>query len=130
MRDIIDRQIFVISVNMFNFNTSGVSSQVNLPMNLRFSAKHISYNSAIPPNQAIADINDVGQIWCNITNDNLIGSFTNNGANLIPVNVTLDNHFSLSNSGFPEIEPTPVMLFVPIASAPDIVSPAFKTRSC
>ncbi len=104
MREIIDRQTFLISVNMFNFNTgvNRVSSQVNLPMNLRFAAdelvlKHISYNSAIPPNQATADINDMVQIWCNITNDNLIGSFTNSGPNSLPVNVTLNNHFTISN---------------------------------
>jgi len=49
---------------------------------MRFSAdelivKNITYNRAIPPNQASQDIADIVQIWCNITNDGLIGSFPN-----------------------------------------------------
>ena len=73
MKEITDRQTFVISVNLFTFLTvAGVEtkSQVQLPMNLRFAAeeviiKNLNYCAAITPNAAILDISDIVQIWCN-----------------------------------------------------------------
>ena len=70
--NIIQRQTFVISVN---FATA--PSELVIPMALRFVAdelvlKSINYNVA-----AAVDVSDVIQIWCNITEDGLIGSFPN-----------------------------------------------------
>ena len=45
MKEITDRQTFVISVNLFTFLTTGAGvetkSQVQLPMNLRFAAEEV-----------------------------------------------------------------------------------------
>ena len=106
MSNVIDRQTVVISVNMFTFKTVGVvetKSEVSLPMNLRFAAdelvvKNISYNGAISPNQATTDIQDVVQIWCDKTNDGIIGSFPNAGSARIPSFYHINNHFRLNNS--------------------------------
>lgn len=77
MNQIIDRQTFIFSVNL---NVVG-NEVIKTPVNLRFAAdelilKSISYNV----NPTNADAANVTQIWCNITNDNLIGSFPNNAA--------------------------------------------------
>ena len=61
MKEVIDRQTFVISVNLYTFNTIlevETKSQVQLPMNLRFAAeeviiKNITYCGAITPNAAL-----------------------------------------------------------------------------
>ncbi len=94
MHNIIDRQTFVISINLFTF-TGLVAAQVSLPMNLRFAAdelilKSISYRPVTGTN----DVDDSVQIWCNITNDGLIGSFSNTN------NFTYhhDEHFRISNN--------------------------------
>ncbi len=97
MNNIIDRQTFIISINCLNFATVGpieTKSQIQLPMNLRFAAdelilKSINYN--VPVN---TDISDIVQIWCNITNDGLIGSFPND----IAVYQQHNEHFTISNS--------------------------------
>jgi hypothetical protein len=80
MSNIIDTQTIVLSVN---FNTltinGGVEKQsiIIVPINLRFAAdclllKSISYS----PNEK-TDLQDIIQIGCNITNDNIIGAFPN-----------------------------------------------------
>ncbi|HRP37330.1 MAG TPA: hypothetical protein PLS50_05990 [Candidatus Dojkabacteria bacterium] len=98
--DLEDSQTFIISINCSTFNTNGDVSQVTLPMNLRFAAdmlvlKSIAYN-ARHGNQA--DENDMVQIWCNITNDQIIGSFPNAGTSNIPVSTYLNSHYRLNNS--------------------------------
>ncbi len=95
--NIIDRQTFVISVNCFTFvpGPPEVPSQVTLPMNLRFAAdelilKSISYH----PLEGKNDLSDTVQIWCNKTNDGLIGSFSNSNN----FTVRHDEHFRISNT--------------------------------
>lgn len=90
MSNIVDRQTFVLS---FNFDTL-LPSSANVPITLRFRAdemvlKSISYS----PQDAVADIANVVQIWCSKTNDQLIGSFPNK----IGQNYSHDEHFRLSN---------------------------------
>ena len=112
MSNITDRQTVVISINCFNFATVvnippipnvETKSQVQVPLNLRFAAdelivKNISYNGAIPPNETIADVTDVVQIWCNVTNDGIIGTFPNGGNGAIPICCYHDSHFRLNNT--------------------------------
>jgi hypothetical protein len=93
-----DCQSFIVSINCNTF-TGAVSSIVTLPMNLRFAAdamivKSIAYNAKGAQN----DVNDTVQIWCNLTNDQIIGSFPNTGINNIPVSTYLNSHFMLSNT--------------------------------
>jgi len=98
MSNIIDRQTFVISVNLNTLtllNVPPLQSIVTLPMNLRFSAdelvlKNITYN-AVEGND---HLEDAIQIYCNITNDNLIGVFPNTVSN----SYYHDEHFRISNS--------------------------------
>ncbi len=105
MSNISDRQTIVISVNMFTM-TGAVNSEVSLPMNLRFAAdelavKNISYCGAISPNQAINDIQDIIQIWCNQTNDGIIGTFPNSGDIGVAGVITStqhNEHFRLNNT--------------------------------
>ena len=87
--NIIDRQTVLISVDFNSLTTSEIQS----PINLRFAAdelilKSISYSG----NPADENINV--QIWCNITNDNLIGAFPAKS----PVALYLNSHFRISNS--------------------------------
>src|SRR5690606_32156428 len=78
MSNIIDRQTFVFSISLFDFTTVGGvenRAEVQIPLNLRFAAdelvvKSINYNATFRS----SDVPDVVQIWCNITNDNIIGS--------------------------------------------------------
>jgi len=91
MNNVIDRQTFIFSIDL---NVIG-NEDIKTPISLRFAAdelilKSISYNI----NDAHADTSEVVQIWCNITNDNLIGSFPNKG----PVFQTFDSHFRISNT--------------------------------
>ncbi len=100
--NIADRQVVIISVNLFTF-TGAFPSQVSLPMALRFAAdevivKNISYNGAISPNQATADIADVVQIWCDKTNDGIIGSFPNCGDPAVPISCQHNDKFRLNNT--------------------------------
>lgn len=98
MNSILDRQTFVISVNMFNLSgvlDPSILSQVSLPMNLRFAAnelrvKSIAYHVLHDTN----DVEDIIQIWCNQTNDGLIATFPNS----INFQVQHDEHFRLNNS--------------------------------
>lgn len=89
MSQIIDRQTFVISVNF-----ATIPSQLQIPMNLRFSAdelvlKSINYNVS-----GAVDTADIIQIWCNLTHDGLIGSFPNDGV----IFQTHNDHFRLNNN--------------------------------
>ena len=98
MMNIIDRQTVVISVNLNTLTGVANPSQVNLPMNLRFVAdelvlKTIVYNNSGPT----ADVDGIVQMWCNITNDNLIGAFPNSPTQ-VPVFMQLDNHFKIGNN--------------------------------
>lgn len=94
--NIIDRQTFVISVNLSTFvpGPPEIPSQVTLPMNLRFAAdelilKSINYNIG-----AGVDMADIVQIWCNITNDGLIGAFPND----FSVSQINNQHFRINNT--------------------------------
>jgi len=95
MNNIIDRQTIVISININELILNTDSSIVTIPLNLRFAAnelivKMISYNIL----SGSDDIPDVIQIFCNITNDNLIASFVNDSA----TNDRYNTHFTISNS--------------------------------
>lgn len=96
--NIVDRQTFVISVNLNTLNESLVvplASQVNLPMNLRFAADELIVKSiAYHTKPGTADVEDTVQIWCNITNDGLIGAFPNTSA----LSYQHNEHFRISNS--------------------------------
>ena len=95
MSQIIDRQIVIVSVNLLTLTGVNNPSQVSIPINLRFSAnelvvKSIGYRSV----DGNADVSDLVQIWCNITNDSLIGSFPN----ISNLQVQHDDHFCISNT--------------------------------
>jgi hypothetical protein len=86
--NVADRQTFVFSTSLNG------SPRINTYLNLRFAAdelivKSISYNTS-----AGADTDALLQIWCNVTNDSLIGSFPNNAA----LCSEQDCHFRLNNS--------------------------------
>jgi len=104
MSNITEKQTVVISINCFTFATDGggveTKSQVSLPMNLRFAAdalivKNITYSASA----TTADVGDAVQIYCNRTNDGIIGTFPNSGgANKVPVFCQHNECFRLSNS--------------------------------
>ena len=86
--NIIDRQTLIFSINLAK------TKIMQTPVALRFAAdelilKQISYNVA-----AAVDTPSVVQIWCNITHDNLIGTFPNDSA----VWQIHDHHFKISNT--------------------------------
>ena len=76
MNQIIDRQSFVISVNVRTLTGVDHPSQVSLPMNSRFAADALVLRSIIYDGDEV-DLNDVIQVWCNITYDELIAASTN-----------------------------------------------------
>ena len=95
MATVIDRQTLVISVNLNTMTLINTPSEIQVPVNLRFAAdelifKWLSYKAVA----ANGDTDDVVQIWCNVTNDGIIGSFPNNSA----VNQGPDAHFTLNNT--------------------------------
>ena len=63
-------------------------------MNLRFAADELVLKSIIYSPGAALDVGDMVQIWCSLTNDNLIGTFPND----IGQSYQHDEHFRLSNS--------------------------------
>ena len=63
-------------------------------MNLRFSADTLVLKSVIYEFGAVGDIDDPVQIWCDVTNDNLIGAFPNN----IRGSYHHNEQFSISNT--------------------------------
>lgn len=87
--NIIDRQTLVFSIDLSNEGADATQT----PMNLRFAADELILKSISYNNVGNADTDDVVQIWCNITNDQLIGSFPNNTA----VFLALNSHFQISN---------------------------------
>lgn len=99
MKEIIDRQTLIITVNLFPFDSPANPSSVNIPINLRFSAdaliiKQVSYS----PNSNNADTGDMILVWCNITNDNLIAVIPNGSSNVIPLSATHDDCFMINNT--------------------------------
>lgn len=103
MREVIDRQTFIITANTFNMTSTGgannIPSIVTLPMNLRFAAdsliiKQISYS----PITAAQDVGDMLLIWCNLTNDGMIASIPNGASNMIPLTSHHADFFSLTNT--------------------------------
>ncbi len=107
MSNILDRQTYVISVNMATFSEAAnppVKSIVNIPINLRFTTHEMVLKSIVYNNPFFAtsqDLSDIIQIYCNITNDNLIGAFSNApaAAAAAPPGIVLemDNHFTIGN---------------------------------
>ncbi len=105
MRDIIERQTFVISANLFYFRIDPITgvedrAEIQSPMNLRFAAdemilKSIVYNPfTFDQQDARVDLLNNVQIWCNITNDGLIGVFPNG----FTVFQQHNEHFRLNNT--------------------------------
>ena len=96
MTNIADKQTFVISTALILMNPANKPSQVQLPMNLRFAAdelilKSITYNNNV---SIFPDISNTVGIWCNVTNDGLIGSFPNsNNASFYH-----NEHFRINNT--------------------------------
>ena len=77
MSNIINRKTYIISVNLITL-TGAVPSQVTLPLDLTFAADELVVKSLAYSSLAgNADVNDLVQIACNITNDNLICAFPN-----------------------------------------------------
>ena len=75
MSRIVNRQSFVFSLN---FDGDARPSIIQTNLHLRFQAdemvvKSITYSIE----DAFPDVSEGIQIWCNIANDNLIGSFPN-----------------------------------------------------
>ena len=98
MSNIIDKQTFVISVNLATL-TGAIPSQVTLPMTLTFVADDMILKSLIYHNTAVlvnADIDDIVQVWCNLPNDKIICAFPN-APNPVAVALQLDQAFRLSN---------------------------------
>ena len=106
MTHITDRQTFVISINCETFIVNpltgvGTPSQIQLPMNLRFAADELILKSIIYNNTSLtADLDDIVQIWCNITNDGIIGSFPNvgNGVAKFPIYSSHNDDFRINNT--------------------------------
>ena len=90
MTNVIDRQTVVFSINLALL----LPSVAQIPMNLRFAADELVLKSLTYSPGAVADVDDMVQIWCSLTNDNLIGSFPNG----IGQSYQHDEHFRLSNS--------------------------------
>ena len=95
MKNIVDRQTFIFSFNFF----VNESSQILTQLNLLFPAdelvvKNISYAPFSLDPLAQVDVPTVVQIWCNVTNDNLIGTFSTGTSN----STVHNNQFALSNT--------------------------------
>lgn len=90
MREIIETQTLIFSVDLNNLNPSLIRS----PINLRFAADELIVKSISYADPTNTDTPDVVIIWCNITNDNIIGSFTNTSS----ITVRHGEHFRISNT--------------------------------
>lgn len=86
--NVADRQTFVFSINF------GATNQIQTFLNLRFSADELIVKSIVYNVAANADTVGVVQIYCNVTNDSLIGAFGNDGLTAQQSNC----HFRLNNS--------------------------------
>lgn len=95
MIDIVDRQTFVFSLDL----QTATSSQIQTFLNLRFSADELILKSIVYNVPSATDTDEVLQIWCNVTNDGLIGAFPNNAAVFLPLNTRfrLNNSFQTGN---------------------------------
>ena len=94
MSNIINRKTYIISVNLITL-TGAVPSQVTLPLDLTFAADELVVKSLAYSSLAgNADVNDLVQIACNITNDNLICAFPNT----LMFSEVHDEHFAINNS--------------------------------
>ena len=90
------RQTFVFFTDIGLLVAAG-TSKISNGINLRFAADELILKSlTYKIGTGVADTNDLVQIWCNLTDDNLIGSFPNNGT----VFQQHNEHFSLSNKYF------------------------------
>ena len=102
MNDIISRQVIIISINCENFHIdpvtfAGTPSIINVPINLRFAANELSTTfNCVWVGHGGVDTDDVIQIYCSITNDNIIGAFPNGSQSSILPN----QQFSLNNTYF------------------------------
>lgn len=90
MSKIVDRQSFLFS---FKFNGTVYPSILRTNLFLRFQAdelvvKSITYSTDPATNDTV----ELCQIWCNIVNDNLIGSFPN----FAPNTQSPNHHFTMS----------------------------------
>ncbi len=98
--NIVDRQTIVLSVNL-NTMTGAVPSKISIPLNLRFAADVVDVKSILyanPQYGATPDIQDIIQLWTNITVDGLIGAFSNAGPNAITASSERIQHFRLNNT--------------------------------
>ena len=94
MSNIINRKTYIISVNLITL-TGAVPSQVTLPLDLTFAADELVVKSLAYSSLAgNADVNDLVQIACNITNNNLICAFPNT----LMFSEVHDEHFAINNS--------------------------------
>lgn len=91
--NIIERQTFVFSVDFADLLLAG-TSQIKPNLNLRFAADTLVLKAVVYQERAVADTADVVQIWCDKAQDNIIGSFPNNG----PVQQQHNEHFSLNGT--------------------------------
>ena len=73
MTNVIDRQTVVFSINLALL----LPSVAQIPMNLRFAADELVLKSLTYSPGGVADVGDMVQIWCSLTNDNLMGTFPN-----------------------------------------------------
>ena len=96
MTNVADKQTFVISTALILMNPANKLSQVQLPMNLRFAADELILKSITYNNNVIVfpDISSTVGIWCNVTNDGLIGSFPNSHN----ASFHHDEHFRINNT--------------------------------
>ena len=90
MTNVIDRQTVVFSINLATL----LPSVAQIPMNLRFAADELVLKSITYSPSAVPDVGDIVQIWCGITNDNLLETFPNS----IGLSYQHDEHFRVSNS--------------------------------
>ena len=90
MTNVIDRQTVVSSINLALL----LPLVAQIPMNLRFAADELVLKSLTYSPGGVADVGDMVQIWCSLTNDNLLGTFPNG----VGLSYQHDEHFRLSNS--------------------------------
>ena len=106
MREIIDRQTFVFSIDMNGLAVNN-QSYIQSAVNLRFPAdelvlKSLTYKVIPAAAGGTDDVDDVVQIWCNIINDGLMTAFPNNTAFLsyADLHFTINNTFQTGNLVF------------------------------
>ncbi len=92
MSNIIDRQTLIFSAFLGSAELQA-NSQINVPVNLRFAADSLVLKSLSYASDA-ADVDNMVQIWCNITNDNILAAFPNS----FPNTQQHDEFFKISNT--------------------------------